>query len=97
MPLAHRRGSASISNAVDEIRGLTPKDSRQSSLAARREYPKTGSPGYPRQRAETATEQYSQTGSLGKAEAEDHQKKIDCSQLDPEVESENRLNPLRQG
>src|SRR5579863_8305907 len=98
MPAAHRPGSASILNAVDEMPGLTSKDGRQSPLAARQEYPKSRAPQrISHHQAETAREQYSQTGTLGKEEGDVHRKKIICSRLDSWAKGEYHLKPMLQG
>ena len=81
MHAAHQRGSASILKAVNEIKGLASKDGRQSSLAVRRNI-LNPTPRISHHKAETATEQYSQTRTLGKAEGELARKKIMCSGLD---------------
>jgi hypothetical protein len=94
MPIADRSEYVSIFEALEEIRGLTSKDGRQSSLARRRKYPKTKTPRISHHQNKAARNQYSQTGTLGKAEGDIHRKKIICCKLDWRAEDEYDLKGL---
>jgi len=72
MPVPHQHPTVFLLEAVDEIRGLTSEDDRQSSLAAGRESPR---PLKSYRRAEIVTKQYSQTATLGKGEGDVAEKK----------------------
>ena len=76
MPIAHQHGSASILESVDEMKRADVQGRPPIFPRARREYPKPA-PDI-RHRADTTTKQYSQTGTLGKAEGDIHRKNITC-------------------
>jgi hypothetical protein len=81
---------------VGEIRGLASQDGRQSSPAGEEIILKKPAAGYLIPEPKTMKEQYSQTGTLGKAEGDVPAKKIIGSKLNSCAKDEYHSNRILQ-